>query len=116
VRLSCPARNGRTGVPAPLARGVVRPGEESRSAGCCGSGDRGAAALRPDQAMRGEVLARAEQRPGKKAWRILAGPHKRSGFRGEGIETLACNRADGRSLGRPFGQRPRQRPHSARRF
>ena len=106
MRLYCLARNGRTGVPALLLRGVVRSGEESRSVRHCGSGDRGAATLRPDQAMRGEVLARAEQRPGKKAWRILAGPHKRFGFRGEGIETLACNRADGRSPGRTFGQRP----------
>jgi hypothetical protein len=40
VRLSCLARNGRS------------PGEESRSVRRCGSGDRGAAALRSDQAKR----------------------------------------------------------------
>src|SRR6266851_10434025 len=32
VRLSCLARNGRTGVPARLERGVASPGEESLTA------------------------------------------------------------------------------------
>jgi Acyclic terpene utilisation family protein AtuA len=47
-RLSCLARNGhKPGSP----RGVESSGEESRPVRSCVSGDRGAAVLRPDQAM-----------------------------------------------------------------
>jgi hypothetical protein len=50
-RLSCLARNGRSGVPArPVAWGG-HPGEETRAVRRCVSGDRGTAVLRPDQAM-----------------------------------------------------------------
>jgi hypothetical protein len=49
-RLSCFARNGRTGVPArSFARGGKPRGRKSHRRHC-GSGDRGAAGLRPDQA------------------------------------------------------------------
>jgi hypothetical protein len=60
------ARNGRTGVPARLERGVASPGEESRIRRRCGKGDRGAAVLWPDQAMRGHVV-RALGSPEEKA-------------------------------------------------
>src|SRR5271166_5099988 len=56
-RLSCLARNGQ------------RPGEESRSARRCVSGDRGAAVLRPDQAIERPCRPRAEQHPREKTWR-----------------------------------------------
>ena len=55
----------------------------------CGTGDRGAAVLWPDQAMRGHVV-RALGSPEEK--RRINGPHKRPGFVGEGKETLAYGR------------------------
>src|SRR5665213_3812711 len=76
-RLSCLARNGQ------------RPGEESRSVRRCVSGDRGAAVLRPDQAMERPCGLHAEQHPREKTWRTSSAPHKRPGIPGEGKETLA---------------------------
>ena len=64
-------------------RGVESPGEESRSLRHCGTGDRGAAVLRPDQAMERPCGPRAEQHPREKTWRTSIALHKRSGFPGE---------------------------------
>ena len=83
VRLSCLARNGATA-----------PGEESRSVRRCVSGDRGAAVLRPDQAMERPCGPHAEQHPREKTWRTSNAAHKRPGFPGEEKETLAF-RKDG---------------------
>ena len=76
-RLSCLARNGQ------------RPGEESRSVRRCVSGDRGAAILRPDQAMERPCGPHADQHPREKTWRTSNILHKRPGFAGEEKETLA---------------------------
>src|SRR5271166_5296346 len=67
-RLPCLARNGQ------------RPGEESRAVGRCVSGDRGAAVLRPDQAMERPCGPHTEQHPQEKTWRTSNVLHKRRGF------------------------------------
>jgi hypothetical protein len=59
----------------------------------CGSGDRGVAALRPDQAMRGKVLAGTEEHLWEKTWRISVGPRKKPSFSGSINEALACRQA-----------------------
>src|SRR5579863_7052370 len=87
--LSCLARNGRTGVPTGLAPWGGKPrGRKSRRR-CCGSGDRGAAVLRLDQAKERPCGPRAEQHPREKTWRTLKALHKRSSFPGEEKEALA---------------------------
>ena len=80
-----PARNGFLASPG-MAKG---PGEESRSVRRCVSGDRGAAVLRPDQAMERPCGPHAEQHPREKTWRTSNVPHKRLGFPGEEKETVA---------------------------
>ncbi len=80
---------GKPGSPRDLSRGVESPGEESRSVRRCGSGDRGAAVLRPDQAMERPCGPRAEQHPREKTWRTSIASHKRPGFPGEEKETMA---------------------------
>src|SRR5271166_110084 len=74
-RLSCLARNGRS------------PGEESRSVRRCVSGDRGAAVLRPDQAMERPCGPHAKQHPREKTWRTPNVLHKIPGFPGDEKET-----------------------------
>jgi hypothetical protein len=93
-RLSCLARNGRSGVPArPVAWGGL-PGEESRSVRRCVSGDRGAAVLRPDQAMERPRGPHAEQHSREKRWRTSNALYKRPGFPGEEKEPLAFRKAN----------------------
>src|SRR5260370_22529825 len=90
--LSCLARNGRTGVPTGLAPWGGKPRGRKSHRRCCGSGDRGAADLRLDQAKERPCGPRAEQRPREKTWRTLTALHKRSGFPGEEKEALAYRR------------------------
>ena len=85
---------GESGSPRDLSRGVESPGEESRPVRRCGSGDRGAAALRPDQAMERPCGPRTEQHPREKTWRTSIALHKRPAFPGEGKETLAFRKDD----------------------
>lgn len=80
---------GEPGSPRGLPRGVESPGEESRSVRRCVSGDRGAAILRPDQAMERPCGPHADQHPREKTWRTSNVLHKRPGFPGEEKETLA---------------------------
>jgi len=65
VRLSWLARNGRTGVPARLARGVASLGEESRSAGI---------AAQSNEAQPPFV----QIKPSEAAWMVLS-PRRRLG-------------------------------------
>ena len=105
-RLSCLARNGQTGVPTGWPRGES-PGEESRSVRRCGSGDRGAAVLRPDQAMERPCGPHAEQHPREKTWRTSNVLHKSPGFPGDEKETLGSERTPSRP-GNPCGRRRRR--------
>ena len=68
--LSCFARNGRTGVPARcFARGGKPRGRKSHRRHC-GLGDRGAAGLRPDQAIKEAVWETCDQTATKQEnWR-----------------------------------------------
>ena len=133
---------GKPGSPRGWPRGVESPGEESRPVRRCGSGDRGAAVLRPDQAMERPCGPRAEQHPREKTWRTSNVLHKRPGFPGEEKETPGVQKgqrhdpairadgdaADGTCLCRPGGARRPERsneglgvpghadePHSPRR-
>src|SRR5271170_2983843 len=87
--LSCLARNGRTGVPTGQAPWGGKPRGRKSHRRRCGSGDRGAAVLRPDQAKERPCGQRAEQHPREKTWRTLKPLHKRSVFPGEEKEALA---------------------------
>src|SRR5215831_8251120 len=69
----------------------------------CGTGDRGAAVLWPDQAIRGRVAS--VRQPEEKTWRILSEPHKRPGPPGEEKETLACRWARPQHAWNPLAQR-----------
>jgi hypothetical protein len=92
---------GEPGSPRDLSRGVDSPGEESRSVRRCGSDDRGAAVLRPDQAMERPCGPRAEQHHREKTWLTSSAPHKRSGIPGEEKETLAFRKDDTSRPGNP---------------
>jgi hypothetical protein len=70
----------------------------------CGTGDRGAAVLWPDQAVRGRVARRSDSTE-EKTWRISNNLHKRPATSGDGKETLAY-----RWVGHCTSRR---RPHSA---
>jgi len=106
ARLSCLARNGRTGVPArSFARGGKPRGRKSHRRHC-GSGDRGVAGLRPDQ---------ANERPGAsrtlnsilETCQLAIGPHKRSRVPGEVRDNLARGKAAPRRRNRPNPTRGR---------
>src|SRR5260370_25689321 len=96
--LSCLARNGRTGGPRGLAPWGGKPRGRKSHRRCCGSGDRGAAVLRLDQAKERPCGPRAEQHPREKTWRTLKALHKGSGFPGEEKEALA-DRKDAVTIG-----------------
>ena len=89
-RLSCLARNA----------GAAGRGRKSHRRHC-GLGDRGAAALRPDQAKERSCGPRAEQHPRKKTWLTLKVPRKGPGDPGEEREAVALKK-DGAPF-RPFG-------------
>ena len=81
-----------------VSRGMgVSPGEESRSA-ALRSGDRGAAALRPDQAIKRPRGPCAERHPQEKSWRISVVLRKMSLRSGEETETDAKEWAESIAL------------------
>src|SRR5579859_2819921 len=95
VRLSCLARNGRTGVPTgpapwggdPRGRKSIRPPLRPRRSRCQPSFGQ----IKP---WRGPSGPRAEQHSREKIWRTSIAAHKRSGFPGAETEALA-QREDG---------------------
>src|ERR1700734_1379007 len=82
-RVSCLARNA----------GSAGRGRKSHRRRCV-SGDRGAAVLRPDQAIERPCGPGVEQHPQEKTWPTSRAAHKWSGVPGEEMETLAL-RKDG---------------------
>ena len=70
------------------SRGMgVSPGEESRKRRRCGSDDRGAAGLRPDQAIKEARCVRALNHKSGRRWRVSVRLDKRSERFGAGKET-----------------------------
>src|SRR6202020_3670985 len=83
ARVSCLARNA----------GFAGRGRKSHRRHCV-SGDRGAAVLRPDQAIERPCGPGVEQHPREKTWPTSSAAHRWSGVPGEEMETLA-HRKDG---------------------
>ena len=83
-RLSCLARNGRTGVPTGLPRGVESPGEESRPDGVAAQAIEAQPVFGQIKPRRGQVLACAEQHPREKTSRTSIAKNK--GAQSSGVE------------------------------
>jgi hypothetical protein len=95
---------GGPGSPRDLSRGVVTQGKKVYR-GRCVSGDRGAAVLRPDQAMERPCGPHAEKHHQEKMWWTSNVPHKWSGFRKKKRKLQGSER----TISRPGN--PRRRRH-----
>ena len=93
VRLSCLARNGRTGVPQGLARGVESPGKESLTAAVAAEAIEAQPSFGQIKPKRDRVVRAPNSIPEQETWPTSFMEHKKPGIPGDGKEALAYKKS-----------------------